>query len=260
VTVARVAAPWMAGVLLFLGCGAEEAPCFEGPSATSTVQFVDFCNHDVPLQGVQACPMVDGHPCGCRTSNAHGWVDLSLPAAAEVITRVSADTLVPSHGFFRTPAEGMPTAGRYRPPPRTVVSAFATFAGVDIDWGLGIAVLDAAPVYGGCLEGSVAELLDGSGVAIQGGDGPFYVDTAGTTPVPHPEATASVGPSVFAAWLNLPPGPVFAHLSRGDGEPMLDRCGRFDSGWSRQLGDATVLEMEVFEGSVSVVIAQECEP
>jgi hypothetical protein len=238
------------------GCGAEEAPCFEGPAVTYTEQYVDIMSVDVPLEGVEACLIIGGSACGCRTSDATGYVELALPADAEVVWRFSRDDMVPVFSFIRPPVSGA-VHSRRRVATRTLLSAFASFVGVDVDWSLGFAVVEAYPVDGTSLAGSVAELREGSEALVQEGSGPIYLEAEGLIDV---DATASVGSSVAAVWLNLPPGRLFAGLEGSQCEPLLPRCDWFYSGWPRELDGELVLEMEVFAGAMTSVIARECTP
>jgi hypothetical protein len=234
------------------GCGTEEAACFEGPSVTYTAQFFDFLA-DEPREGVAFCLMVDSRPCGCRTSNANGWVDLEIPADTEVTVRASDGDLI---NWYIFPRSVRNTSSSHRPPSRTLVSGLGAFLGVEVSWDLGVVGVDAFPVEGASLEGTVVDLVDASGAPVQSGDGPVYV----VDRMPYPDASASLGPSVLAVWANLPPGPIFARLTGSDGEPLLDRCDLHQSGWRREINGEAFFEFEVFAGAVSTVIARYCEP
>jgi hypothetical protein len=150
-------------------------------------------------------------------------------------------------------------AARYRLLSRVLLEAGTAGLGLEVDWTRGFAVVEAWPVHGASLDGTVAELLDASAMPVEGADGPFYIDAAGDR-LPDPEATASIGPNVFAGWMNLAPGQHFARLTGSDGEPLLDRCGLLESGWERTLNGERVLEMEVFAGVGSNAIDRECAP
>jgi hypothetical protein len=239
------------------GCGGNEAPCFQGPSVTYSARIEDWIDRSLGIEGMDACLVVEGAPCGCRTTNAEGWVELRLPASAEVGVRFSSELYRPAIYFYATPAGGY-LGAQYRLIPRPVADALAATYGFDVDWYAAVVVVEAHPIAGASLEGSTVELLDASGAPLVDGIGPFYSDPIRN--VPDPEASASLGSHLFAIWGNLPPGPVLVRATSSAGEPLFAGCGHTESGWVRDLNGEPVVAMDTFPGAMSVAIARECTP
>jgi hypothetical protein len=244
-------------VALLSGCGTGEAPCFEGPAVRYSARVEDWFDRSLGIEGVEACLVVDGAPCGCRSTNADGWVELRLPASAEIGVRFANELYGPTIYFYTTPAGG-DLGAQYRFIPRSVVEAVAAAFGIEVDWDAPSVTVEAAPVTGASLEGSTAELLDASGAPLVDGIGPVYFDPI--RDLLDPEASASPGSILFVSWGNISPGPVLVRATNSAGEPLYAGCGRTESGWERDLNGEPVVAMGTFPGASSVAIARECVP